>query len=300
MKTERRWWGRFGWVAALVSLSAVLMGVNLLGKRSPLKMGVLAVLRPALALLGEIDPPALVSEEDPPGNPEVEALRARNARLNYEVHRLRDLLAASSRADFDRKRYPFRTLPAQVLCRAGVPGLRRAVLVDRGRVDGVRKGMGVITGDRVVGRVHRVGEEMSLVLLLTDPGCMVRATFLPGKENDPSPEEGAAKTPEAGPTLPPFEGLCEGDLDREGELRFRHLPRHAEVPVEAPVVTTGQAGIFPAGMWVGRVSAVEEEPGGLFLVVSVKLDGPSRPLRSITILLPAVSRAWEAEVDNWK
>ncbi|MHC4598335.1 MAG: rod shape-determining protein MreC [Planctomycetota bacterium] len=295
MRTERRWWGRFGWIVALVSLSALLMGVNLLAKRSPLKMGVLASLRPALALLGEIDPPELAPVDDPSGSPEIDALRARNARLNYEVHRLRDLLASSSRADFVKKRYPFRTLPAQVLCRAGVPGMRRAVLVDRGRVDGVRKGMGVITGDRVVGRVHRVGEAMSLVLLLTDPGCKVRATFLPEEGAEPASELAGEKTP-AAPSLPPFEGLCEGDLDREGALRFRHLPRHADVPESAPVVTTGRAGIFPAGMWVGRVSAVEEEPGGLFLVVGVKPAGPSGPLRSITILLPVHPREWEADV----
>jgi rod shape-determining protein MreC len=292
MKARRRWWRRRGWIAGLVGLSAILMCLNLLGGRSPLKMAALAAARPLLALLGEVDPPSLEPGNAHSSGTELESLRAKNARLDYEIHRLRDLLSASSRTNFDSKRYAFRALPAQVLCRAGVPGLRHAVLVDRGRIDGIRKGMGVVSGDRAVGRIHRVGEEMSLVLLVTDPACKVRATFL--AEEGVKEESNDAGEGPAG--LPAFEGICEGDLERDGGIRLKHLPRHADIESGCAVVTTGWAGHFPPGMAVGWAESVEEELDGLFLDVLVKPALAGEPLRSVMILLPALDREWESEV----
>jgi rod shape-determining protein MreC len=274
MAAGRSWWRRRGWAAILVSFTGFLVGLNLLAGRSPVKMGVLAVFHPVLSLLGEIDSPALADEGDAVRDPERETLRARNARLTYEVLRLRNQLACVSRAEFDEKRYPFLALPAQVHARTGVPGMRSVIMVDRGSRDGVRPGMGVACEDFVVGRVYRVGVEFSFVLLAVDPGCKVRATFLP---EDVSADDA---------TLPEFEGLCEGDLGREGRLAFRHLPRHAGVEAGASVVTTGFSGVFPAGMTVGHVAEVSEGAEGLFLDVSVQPALGGEPLRSVVILLP--------------
>jgi rod shape-determining protein MreC len=96
--------------------------------------------------------------------------------------------------------------------------------------------------------------------------------------------------------LPDFEGLCEGDLAREGRLAFRHLPRHAGVHVGAPVVTTGFSGIFPAGMTVGHVTEVSDGTEGLFLDVSVQPALGGEPLRSVVILLPSQIRKLTKEV----
>jgi rod shape-determining protein MreC len=275
----------------------MLVGFNLFGGTSPVKMGVLAAFRPFLALLGEVDPPSLSPEENPAENPEIESLRARNARLSYEVHRLRDLLEKTSGADFEKKRYSFRGLPAQVLCRVGVPGLRCGVMIDRGSVDGVRKGMGVVSGDRVVGRVHRVGAEMCLVLLVTDPACKLRATFLSVRGEASESGEGAGEQV-SGSSLPSHEGLCEGDLERDGGMRLSHLPRHASIEVQDDVVTTGFAGVFPPGMSIGRTTGVDDDVEGLFLDVSVKPAMGSEPLRSVSILLPAIPKEWEAAVES--
>ncbi|MHC5039616.1 MAG: rod shape-determining protein MreC [Planctomycetota bacterium] len=278
MKSGRGWWRRRAGAGILILFSAVLIGLNLLAGRSPVKMGVLAALQPLLALLGEVDPPTLSSGEETPAPPEMADLRAKNDRLTYEVLRLREQLATTSAASFDAKRYPFQPLPAQVLCRAGVPGLRCVVVVDRGRVDGVQKGLGVVAGDRVVGRVFRVGEEISLVTLITDPACKVRCTLLP-----PASE----KAPHGGDPAPSFEGLSEGDPDRQSGIALRHIPHHAGCEAGDAVVTTGYAGIFPGGMSVGRVISARKGSQSLFLDISVSPAVSGEALRSVLILLPA-------------
>ncbi len=282
MEADRRWWRRTGPAAFLVVLSGGLLALNLAGRRSPVKTALLGVARPLVELVGNAEPPSLGQPSDGPDAGEVRRLREKNARLAYEVLRLRDLLAGLSGIDFDRKRYPFRALPAQVLSWSGVPGPRRMVLVDRGETDGVRKGMGVIAGDRAVGRIWRAGREISLVVLLTDPACKVRATFLPpGVETRPA--------------SPAIEGLCEGDVEREQTLRFRHLPRHAGIEKGWAVVATGFAGVFPAGLFLGEVSKVSEDPEGLFLNVFVEPAGAGVPLDSVFVLLPDTPQGFAEE-----
>ena len=289
MAAERRGWLKHARWTVLVSVSGALIALNLAG-HAPLEAGVLGALRPALAFVGEADPPRIAPGAD--AAPEILGLRASNARLVYEVYRLRDLLASATGASFEAKRYPFRALPAQVLCRAGTPGFRRVVLVDRGRRDGVARGMGVAKGDRVVGRVHRVFEDLCTVLLLTDPACRIRATFLP--PGDPPDDEGGDDS--HGPAL--CEGLCEGDVDDPDAVRFRLLPRSARLRPGAPVVTTGFAGVFPAGMSLGEATSVAESLDGLFLDVTVRPAVAGEPIRSVMILLPALPGDAAGEVSR--
>jgi rod shape-determining protein MreC len=271
-----RWRGA-GTIGFLAVASGALVALNLAGQ-SPLQSLLLGALRPALALAGEIDPPRVAGAG---GGEEVLRLQARNARLEHEVLRLRGLLASVSGSPFDGKRYAFRGVPAQVLCRAGAPGLRRMIVVDRGTRDGVRKGMGVVFEDRAVGRVHRAEDEVSLVLLLTDPACKIPCSLLPspGEELPPDAAEGS-------------EGLCEGDPAREGALRVRHIPLGGPAKSGDPVVTSGLGGLFPPGMSVGTVEETADGPD-LFLEVHARPSLGDAPLRSVMILIPAFPEACE-------
>ncbi|MFZ8941303.1 MAG: rod shape-determining protein MreC [Gemmobacter sp.] len=123
-----------------------------------------------------------------------------------------------------------------VLADSGSP-FRQSVLINVGLRDGIRDGWATMDGLGLVGRVAGLGERASRVLLLTDSASRVPVTVLPSGQRamvagDNSP-------------LPPLDFVETPDLVRPGDR----------------VVSSGEGGVFPAGLPVGQV--VEGRDGRL-------------------------------------
>ncbi len=171
------------------------------------------------------------------------ALRADNERLRVESlqvretdqenRRLRRLLAL-------RDRMPLATLTGEIIGReAG--GWARSLTVNRGRADGVAQQMPVIVPEGLVGRVAQVRSGASVVQLLSDPTSTVGAVVQ------------RTRTP----------GLVEGEPG--GGVRFKFMARDgAGVAAGDLIVTSGLGTLFPKGIPVGRVTAVEDKGSALF------------------------------------
>jgi rod shape-determining protein MreC len=170
-------------------------------------------------------------------------LRAENERLtvqslqvretDQENRRLRRLLAL-------RDRMPLTTLTGEIIGREG-GGWSRSLTVNRGRADGVAQQMPVIVPEGLVGRVAQVRSGASIVQLLNDPtstvGTVVQRTRTPG--------------------------LVEGAPG--GGVRFKFMARDgAGVTPGDLIVTSGLGTLFPKGIPVGRVTAIEDKGSALF------------------------------------
>lgn len=123
-----------------------------------------------------------------------------------------------------------------VLADSGSP-FRQSVLINVGLRDGIRDGWATMDGFGLVGRVAGLGERTARVLLLTDSASRVPVTVLPSGQRamvagDNSP-------------LPPLDFIETPDLVRPGDR----------------VVSSGEGGVFPAGLPVGQV--VEGRDGRL-------------------------------------
>jgi rod shape-determining protein MreC len=83
-------------------------------------------------------------------------------------------------------------------------------------------------------------------------------------------------------------GIVVGNLG--AGLRVRYLPLLADVVVGDEVVTSGMGGIFPKGIPVGRVTAVERTSGALFqeAVLQPKVD--LGRLEEVVVLMNAEQR----------
>jgi rod shape-determining protein MreC len=161
----------------------------------------------------------------------VQALQAADTR--EENARLRQLLAL-------RDRLPLSTLGGEVIGReAG--GWVRTLTVNRGRGDGIGQQTPVIVPEGLVGRVVQVRARAAVVQLLNDPTSTVGAVV--------------QRTRTA--------GLVEGDPG--GTVRFKFMARDgAGVAPGDLVVTSGLGALFPKGLPVGRVIAVEDKGSALF------------------------------------
>lgn len=157
---------------------------------------------------------------------QVEEIREENARL-------RRLLAL-------RERLPLATLVGEVVGReAG--GWMRTLTVNRGRGSGISRQVPVIVPEGLVGRVVQVRAGASVVQLLDDPASTVGAVVQ------------RTRTP----------GLVEGDTT--GRVRFKFMTRdETQVAVGDIVVTSGLGGLFPRGVPIGQVVAIQDKGSALF------------------------------------
>lgn len=170
-------------------------------------------------------------------------LRAENERL-----RVQSLQVAETREENDRlrrllglrERLPMTTLAGEVIGREG-GGWVRSLTVNRGTGEGIATQTPVIVPDGLVGRVVRVRPGASVVQLLNDPASTVGAMV--------------QRTRTA--------GLVEGDPG--GAVRFKYMARDgAGIVVGDILVTSGQGNVFPKGLPVGRVIAIEDRGSALF------------------------------------
>jgi rod shape-determining protein MreC len=116
----------------------------------------------------------------------------------------------------------------------------KSLVLDRGSLEGVRRNQPVLAPDGLVGRVVEVTPISARVQLVTDPvnavGGLIQRTRVTG--------------------------IVSGNLG--AGARVRYLPLMANVVVGDEVVTSGMGGVFPKGISIGRITAVERRSGALF------------------------------------
>ncbi|MBN1193352.1 MAG: rod shape-determining protein MreC [Coriobacteriia bacterium] len=196
-----------------------------------------------------------------------EELRARLAELEearQENERLRALV------DFAEER-KFAKLGARVI-RRPVSIWEGVIVVDRGSEDGVEPGMPVIAAQGLVGQVAVVAKDSCTVRLLTDQqsgvAAIVQSTRAPG--------------------------VVRGSVSGEIEMEFVD---RALLPVVGDVViTSGLGGVYPTGIVVGDVTAVDDRRGELYPRISVESRVPIDRIEEVFILV-GTAAAGDGEIE---
>jgi len=131
--------------------------------------------------------------------------------------------------------------------------------LDRGERDGVRKNMGVITPDGVVGKVVEAYQGTSQVLLLTDKDSGVGAMMADSRIQGP-----------VGGTGEPL-------------LSMKYVANDDIVNIGQRVVTSGMDRIFPRDLPVGTVAEIK--PGNPFKLIRVRPAANLERLEEVIVLL---------------
>jgi len=124
------------------------------------------------------------------------------------------------------------SISGQVIGTAG-GAYSRNLLINRGGSDGVAKGQAVTSGNGLVGRIAEVGGRASRVLLLTDINSRIPVSL------DSTHER----------------AILAGDNTDRPLLVY--LPPHSKPQIGDKVVTSGDGGVFPPGLPVGVVGAID-------------------------------------------
>lgn len=182
-------------------------------------------------------------------------LAASAERLAAENTRLRTLLDM-------RPALQVRSIAAEVLYEAADP-FSRKLFIDRGASQGVLLGSPVIGPDGVLGQVTRVFPLSSQVTLLIDKDAAIPVL------NARTQARSAAFGGAGGDTL---------------ELRF--MSPTADVQVGDELTTSGVDGVYPSGLSVARVAAVERRVESGFARILLTPSASGDGVRHVLVLEP--------------
>ncbi len=198
-----------------------------------------------------------------------------NSRLQADVDRLKleNQFLKNELATADRGRAlalfqassPQRLLVARVVGSSTAPGAR-VLFLDRGRNNGVQRGMAVITPDGIAGRITSAQPVGSQLMLLTD------INFAAGVISERGRVVGIAKG------------------QGHASVLVDYVQNEDKVDQEEVFYTSGEDWIFPKGLPVGKVK-VSRRGRGLFKEIFIEPTGLQRGLENVLILLQAVHQS---------
>jgi rod shape-determining protein MreC len=191
-----------------------------------------------------------------------EQLRRENDALKLQVNQLQSKAAEADRLaallNFRQAQHNVPMLAARVIG-TSADTASQTVYLDRGERDGIRRNMGVITPDGVVGKIVESYRDTAQVLLLTDRESGVGAMLSDSRIQSP-----------VGGTGEPL-------------LAMKYIPTDETVNVGEHVVTSGMDRIFPRDLPVGVVAEIKT--GRPFQQVRVRPAANLQRLEEVIVLL---------------
>jgi rod shape-determining protein MreC len=193
---------------------------------------------------------------------ENERLRSENDTMKLQINQLQSRAAEADRLarllNFRLAHQNVPMLGARVIG-TSADTASQTVYLDRGERDGIRRNMGVITPDGVVGKVIESYSNTSQVLLLSDKDSGVGAMI----------SESRIQSPVGGVGEP--------------LLSMKYVPNDDEVNLGQHVVTSGMDRIFPRDLPVGTVSQIKS--GNPFKQIRIRPSANLERLEEVIVLL---------------
>ncbi len=122
-------------------------------------------------------------------------------------------------------------------------GYSRTVTLDRGSFSGIHPKDMVMTADGIVGYVSEVGVSWCKVVTILDASCEIGVTLTRTQQS----------------------GVLQGEilLAEQGLCKISYIKNDVTLAVGDSAETSGVGGIFPKGLFVGRVKEIKSEASGL-------------------------------------
>jgi len=167
-------------------------------------------------------------------NVENTKLKEENKQLLAELVRLKEVVQENHflRQQLGLEQKEFRKLILARVIGGHISSLERHFLINKGEKEGVVDRAAVITaGNILIGQVIETMEHTALVQLITDPNSRVNGLIQESR----------------------LKGIVR---EEDGDLVIDLLPQGGEIREGQEVVTSGSAGLFPAGLFIGQIKEV--------------------------------------------
>ena len=178
--------------------------------------------------------------------------------LDLENNRLRDLLA------FQRS-LPNPAIAAQIIAKDPSAWFN-TVIIDKGAADGLRKGLPAVTSRGIAGQVVEVSAHQSKLMLIIDRNSAVDALVQRTRSR----------------------GIVKGAARDECYLDY--VMHEDDMRVGDGVVSSGFDGVYPKGLLIGTVSAINFQGSDFFKEVRVTPSVDFDTLEEVLVILKPAPR----------
>ncbi|MEH7354266.1 rod shape-determining protein MreC [Neobacillus drentensis] len=185
------------------------------------------------------------------------SLEAQVQELKKENKELRDVLGEK------KTLRDYEPLPATVIGR-NPDRWHEMIIIDKGKINGVKKNMAVVTANGLIGKVKSVTQFSSTVQLLSSMDPKNRISAIVQGETD-------------------VHGLVEGYDKEKKLLMVKAIPSGAKIEKDQTVITSGLGGIFPAGLPIGKVVEVKQDQYGLNQTALVKPGADFYDIKNVIV-----------------
>ncbi len=177
-----------------------------------------------------------------------------NKSLEKENQELKNLL------ELNHTLSEFESLNATILYR-NVNYWLDTITIDKGEKDGVKVNDSVVTKDGLVGKVVTANKDNSIVSLLTTNDSYYVSVSING-----------------------YNGLLYEYDKKEQALKVKGIDKKGEINVGDDVVTNGLGGLFPSGLYIGKVKKIENDTYDLSKIVYVDIEQKFNDIRYVMVV----------------
>lgn len=142
----------------------------------------------------------------------------------------------------------------------------KAIIINKGRYNGLGKGMPVVVPEGVAGQVTDVSNHYAKVMLIIDRNSAVDALVQRTRAR----------------------GVIKGEST--GQCLFKYVLRKEDVQLGDRIVASGLDGVFPKGQPIGVVSGVVKRSAGIFQEVVVTPYTNFEKLEEVLVVLNPLQR----------
>ena len=182
-----------------------------------------------------------------------------NVHLEKEIEELKELLKLNHTLT------EYTPINAMVLSRNRSYWFQN-ITVDKGKKDGVGKDMIVITSDGLIGKVSKTSYLSSEISLIT--------------MNDVNYKISVSIAGNKGESF----AILNGYEQKKGLLKLTGVDKTAALEIGDTVTTSGLGGMYPRGIYIGKIEKIQEDKYGLSKTVYVKSKQDFNQIHYVTIL----------------
>ena len=164
-------------------------------------------------------------------------------------------------ADSTTMPFPYRFIVADVV-NNNIVHLSNYITINKGKYDGIKPDMGVVSETGVVGIVSNVSEHFSVVIPLLNPKSKISCKVF--RSN--------------------YFGYLAWDGKEAAYATLEEIPRHSEFQQGDTIVTSGYSAIFPPGLIVGTIEGFSKEHDDNFYALRIKLATSFASLHHVRVI----------------
>lgn len=183
-----------------------------------------------------------------------------NESLEKELQELKGLL------ELNRTLTEYETVNATILSRNRAYWFNN-ITIDKGRKDGIKEDMAVITKDGLIGKISKVYSNSSEIKLITSDDTNYKVS-VSVKVND---SESIA--------------ILNGYDIKNNLIKITGVNKNTNIEKGTEVLTSGLGGVFPGGIYIGTVEKVESDKYDLSNVLYVKTKQDFNNIHYVTVLI---------------